>query len=270
MFTAVHARRPHRPLGQPVHEGPAHRAVRRPRRRPDVDRRAADAGLRRAARARDRTRSPASSRTTRKATRNAIAGRLRRRRAALGLRAICRCSSSRRTPTSAPTRYGGSVKQPLRFVVEALEAMSKAAGIGVEGRHQDQPGDAVQRHPRRRPGRDLHDAGEGDRPMGLAYLHVLQSAPMPNYLRDAASAVQGTVRGRRRVHEGIRQRDARVRRRRLHRLRQAVHVESGSAGALRRRARRSSIRIRTRSMAAEKPATSRTRRSRLQVALERR
>ena len=62
--------------------------------------------------------------------------------------------------------YGGSVQNRIRFVVETLEAMSAAAGEPGKVGHEDQPGDPVQRHPRRRPDRDLHSAGQGRRAHG--------------------------------------------------------------------------------------------------------
>ena len=48
-------------------------------------------------------------------------------------------------------QYGGSVENRIRFVVEALQAMKRGGGLRIQGRYQDQPRDAVQRHSRREP-----------------------------------------------------------------------------------------------------------------------
>jgi N-ethylmaleimide reductase len=80
-------------------------------------------------------------------------------------------------------QYGGSASNRIRFVVETLEAMGKAAGsinkIGIK------ISPAM-------PFNDIHDADPVETyttlvkaigGMGLAYLHVLQSTPEPNYFK---------------------------------------------------------------------------------------
>ena len=77
--------------------------------------------------------------------------------------------------------YGGSTANRIRFVVEALEAMSKAAGSASKVGIKISPA---------MPFNDINDANPVETyttlvkaigSMGLAYLHVLQSAPDPNY-----------------------------------------------------------------------------------------
>jgi N-ethylmaleimide reductase len=77
-------------------------------------------------------------------------------------------------------RYGGNVENRIRFVVEALEAMSDVAGSAAKVGIKISPA---------MPFNDIHDANpeetytalvEAISPMGLAYLHVLRSAPLPN------------------------------------------------------------------------------------------
>jgi N-ethylmaleimide reductase len=77
--------------------------------------------------------------------------------------------------------YGGSVQNRIRFVVEALEAMTKAAGSASKVGIKISPA---------MPFNDINDANPVETyttlvkaigSMGLAYLHVLQSAPDPNY-----------------------------------------------------------------------------------------
>jgi N-ethylmaleimide reductase len=79
--------------------------------------------------------------------------------------------------------YGGSASNRIRFVVETLEAMGKAAGsIGRIG---------IKISPAM-PFNDIKDADPVETyttlvkaigNMGLAYLHVLQSAPEPSYFK---------------------------------------------------------------------------------------
>lgn len=77
-------------------------------------------------------------------------------------------------------RYGGSVQNRIRFVIEALEAMIAAAGSASRVGIKISPA---------MPFNDIHDADPVETyttlvkalsPMGLAYLHVLRSAPLPN------------------------------------------------------------------------------------------
>ena len=79
--------------------------------------------------------------------------------------------------------YGGSVNNRIRFVVEALEAMGKAAGSPSKVGIKISPA---------MPFNDIHDADPVETyttlvkaigSMGLAYLHVLQSAPEPSYFK---------------------------------------------------------------------------------------
>lgn len=76
--------------------------------------------------------------------------------------------------------YGGSVQNRIRFVIEALEAMSAAAGSASRVGIKISPA---------MPFNDIHDANPVETyttlvraisPMGLGYLHVLQSATLPN------------------------------------------------------------------------------------------
>jgi N-ethylmaleimide reductase len=76
--------------------------------------------------------------------------------------------------------YGGAVQNRVRFVVEALEAMSRAAGTAAKVGIKISPA---------MPFNDCSDADPVETyttlvkaisPMGLAYLHVLRSAPLPN------------------------------------------------------------------------------------------
>jgi N-ethylmaleimide reductase len=79
--------------------------------------------------------------------------------------------------------YGGSASNRIRFVVEALEAMSKAAGSASKVGIKISPA---------MPFNDILDADPVETyttlvkaigNMGLAYLHVLQSAPEPSYFK---------------------------------------------------------------------------------------
>ncbi len=79
--------------------------------------------------------------------------------------------------------YGGSVTNRIRFVVEALEAMAAAAGSPSKVGIKISPA---------MPFNDIHDADPVETyttlvtaigKMGLAYLHVLQSAPEPSYFK---------------------------------------------------------------------------------------
>jgi len=79
--------------------------------------------------------------------------------------------------------YGGSVNNRIRFVVEVLEAMSQAAGSPSKVGIKISPA---------MPFNDIHDADPVETfttlvnaigNMGLAYLHVLQSAPEPSYFK---------------------------------------------------------------------------------------
>ena len=76
--------------------------------------------------------------------------------------------------------YGGSVQNRIRFVVEVLEAMIAAAGSASKVGIKLSPA---------MPFNDIHDDDPAETyttlmkaisPMGLAYLHVLRSAPLPN------------------------------------------------------------------------------------------
>jgi len=78
-------------------------------------------------------------------------------------------------------QYGGSAANRIRFVVETLEAMSKAAGSASKVGIKISPA---------MPFNDINDANPVETyttlvkaigGMGLAYLHVMQSAPDPNY-----------------------------------------------------------------------------------------
>jgi len=79
--------------------------------------------------------------------------------------------------------YGGSAANRIRFVVEALEAMTKAAGSAGKVGIKISPA---------MPFNDINDANPVETyttlvkaigGMGLAYLHVLQSAPEPSYFQ---------------------------------------------------------------------------------------
>ena len=79
--------------------------------------------------------------------------------------------------------YGGSVTNRIRFVVETLAVMSQAAGSASRVGIKISPA---------MPFNDIHDLNPVETytalvnaigNMGLAYLHVLQSAPEPNYFK---------------------------------------------------------------------------------------
>ena len=83
--------------------------------------------------------------------------------------------SNKRTDT-----YGGNVRNRIRFVVETLEAMVEAAGSASRIGIKLSPA---------MPFNDIQDDDPADTytnlvnaisPLGLAYLHVLRSAPLPN------------------------------------------------------------------------------------------
>jgi N-ethylmaleimide reductase len=76
--------------------------------------------------------------------------------------------------------YGGSVQNRIRFVVEALQAMTAAAGDAAKVGIKISPA---------MPFNDIHDDDpietyttlvKAIAPMGLAYLHVLRTPPIPN------------------------------------------------------------------------------------------
>jgi N-ethylmaleimide reductase len=88
-------------------------------------------------------------------------------------------------------KYGGSVQNRIRFVVEALEAMIGATGdsskVGIKISPQ-------------MPFNDIHDADPKETyttlvkaisPLGLGYLHVLQTA-MPNTFELLRPLYEGT------------------------------------------------------------------------------
>jgi N-ethylmaleimide reductase len=77
-------------------------------------------------------------------------------------------------------QYGGSAANRVRFVVETLEAMTKAAGSASKVGIKISPA---------MPFNDIHDDDPVETyttlvkaiaPMGLAYLHVLRTPPIPN------------------------------------------------------------------------------------------
>ena len=78
--------------------------------------------------------------------------------------------------------YGGHVNNRIKFVLETLEAMTKAAGAANKVGIKISPA---------MPFNDINDANPVETyttlvkaigSMGLAYLHILQSAPDPNYI----------------------------------------------------------------------------------------
>ncbi|MGE0116100.1 MAG: alkene reductase [Steroidobacteraceae bacterium] len=88
-------------------------------------------------------------------------------------------------------QYGGSVQNRIRFVVEALEAMAKAAGSPAKVGIKISP---------QMPFNDIHDADPAETyttlvkaiaPLGLAYLHVLKTA-MPNTFELLRPLYKGT------------------------------------------------------------------------------
>ena len=88
-------------------------------------------------------------------------------------------------------QYGGSAANRIRFVVEALEAMSQAAGSASKVGIKISPA---------MPFNDINDANPVDTyttlvtaigGMGLAYLHVLQSAPEPSYFQMLRPLFEG-------------------------------------------------------------------------------
>lgn len=76
--------------------------------------------------------------------------------------------------------YGGSVQNRIRFVVETLQAMTKAAGspsrIGIKISPAMPFNDILDDDPVE----TYTTLVKAISPMGLAYLHVLRSAPLPN------------------------------------------------------------------------------------------
>jgi len=78
-------------------------------------------------------------------------------------------------------QYGGSAANRIRFVVETLEAMTKAAGsankVGIKISPAMPFNDILDDNPVETYTTLVKAIGN----MGLAYLHVLQSAPDPNY-----------------------------------------------------------------------------------------
>ena len=76
--------------------------------------------------------------------------------------------------------YGGSLRNRIRFVVDTLEAMAKAVGTASRVGIKVSPA---------MPFNDIHDDNPSETytalvnaisPMGLAYLHVMRSATLPN------------------------------------------------------------------------------------------
>ncbi len=87
--------------------------------------------------------------------------------------------------------YGGSLQNRLRFVLETLEAMAKAAGSASRIGIKISPA---------MPFNDIQDDNPAETytalvkamsPMGLAYLHVLRSAPLPNVFELLRPLFQG-------------------------------------------------------------------------------
>jgi N-ethylmaleimide reductase len=117
-----------------------------------------------------------------KATRNAIAAGFDgvELHSASGYLPMQFLSSNTNQRTDA---YGGSAGNRIRFVVEALEAMGKAAGTPSKVGIKISPA---------MPFNDIQDANPVETytalvkaigSMGLAYLHVLQSSPEPSYFQ---------------------------------------------------------------------------------------
>jgi N-ethylmaleimide reductase len=75
--------------------------------------------------------------------------------------------------------YGGSVQNRIRFVVEALEAMTKAAGDASKVGIKISPAMAFNDINETDPAETYTHLVKAISPMGLAYLHVLQTPPMP-------------------------------------------------------------------------------------------
>ena len=78
--------------------------------------------------------------------------------------------------------YGGHVNNRIKFVLDTLDAMSKAAGSASKVGIKISPA---------MPFNDIHDADPTETyttlvkaigSKGLAYLHIMQSAPDPNYI----------------------------------------------------------------------------------------
>jgi len=76
--------------------------------------------------------------------------------------------------------YGGSVQNRIRFVVEALEAMIAAAGTSSRVGIKISPAMPFNDCTDDDPVETYTTLVKAISPMGLAYLHVLRSAPLPN------------------------------------------------------------------------------------------
>ena len=226
---AVHARGTHRPRGEPDDERGVGGALGDPGRRPDVDRLAGVAAQRHAARARNERNSRRHRRVRAGDAQRDRRG-LRRRGAALGVRL-----SADAIPLDQLEPAHGCVRRHAAEPAPLRHRNARGDGQGgrhrVAHRHQAQSGDAVQRHPRRQPGGNLHGAGEGDFADGSRVSARAAIGAAAECIRVAASAVQRTVPGRRRIRARIRQRRAGRGRGRLYRLRQAVPLEPRFAGA---------------------------------------
>jgi N-ethylmaleimide reductase len=88
--------------------------------------------------------------------------------------------------------YGGSVQNRVRFVVETLQAMTAAAGDTSKVGIKISPA---------MPFNDIHDDDpietyttlvKAIAPMGLAYLHVLRTPPIPNIFEILRPLYPGT------------------------------------------------------------------------------
>jgi N-ethylmaleimide reductase len=76
--------------------------------------------------------------------------------------------------------YGGSLQNRLRFVLETLEAMAKAAGSASRVGIKISPAMPFNDIKDDNPAETYAALVQAISPLGLAYLHVLRSAPLPN------------------------------------------------------------------------------------------
>ncbi len=92
-------------------------------------------------------------------------------------------------------RYGGSLENRARFLLEVTEAVAGVWGAGPR-RRPDLAAGRLQQHERQRSARDLWPCSAGTPPLGLAYLHVVEPAgALPEGARPLAPDLKAAFEG---------------------------------------------------------------------------
>lgn len=90
-------------------------------------------------------------------------------------------------------RYGGSVANRVRFVVEALEAMTAAAGLASKVGIKISPAMQFNDIQDDDPTETYSELARAIAPLGLAYLHVMRSPGLPGIVESLRALYPGTL-----------------------------------------------------------------------------